>query len=162
MTSSREKLKKNSWYFTRWNGSNIAFAIQHIHDVLRIFTDLQIFFYIYPLKWEIKWTKFWVQSIQLDWFLFETLNYFYVLGWKFIFQFFNGQRIHNVVLMLPIVAQIDIIGNVESTLLNVGNCGVDIHVSTLTWRCPASWRHINLAAMLKQRWNVCWDLISLN
>ena len=31
----------------KWNGLNIVFVVQYIHNVLRIFTALQIFFYIF-------------------------------------------------------------------------------------------------------------------
>ena len=63
----------------------------------------------------------------------ETQKYYYILDSKFIFHFFNG-HIHNVV----------------STLFNVANSDVDVHVvSTLIWRCPTLWRHINLRTTLK-------------
>ena len=38
--------------------------MQHIHNFLRIFTDLQKFFYIYPYKRGIKWRRSWVHHIQ--------------------------------------------------------------------------------------------------
>ena len=58
------------------------------------------------------------------------------------------------------VVQVNVeINNADSTLFNIVNSNVDVHVvSTLTWRCPMSQRQINLRTTLKQRWNVCWDL----
>ena len=58
------------------------------------------------------------------------------------------------------VVQVNVeINNADSTLFNIVNSNVDVHVvSTLTWRCPMSQRQINLRTTLKQRWNVYWDL----
>ena len=86
----------------------------------------------------------------------ETQKYYYVLDSKFIFSFSNG-HIHNVVLTLPNVLQMNVeINHVDSTLFNVINSNVDVHnvASTLIWRCTMSWRHINLKTTSKQRWNV--------
>ena len=45
--------------------------------------------------------------------------------------------------------------NGVSTLPSVINIMLFNVVSTLTWRCPVSQRHINLTTTLKRRWNVC-------
>ena len=46
-----------------------------------------------------------------------------------------------------------------TTLSNVVNFNFDVHnvVSTLTWHCATSRRHINLNTTLNQRWNVRWE-----
>ena len=105
-------------------------------------------------------------------------------------MFFSNGNIRNVVAMLPNVVKIDVehdnvactlsnvvqfnveIHNVVSILLNVVNY-VDEHnvVSTLTWRCATSRRHINLKTTLNRRcnlkttlnrrWNVFEMLISV-
>ena len=62
---------KSNWHFIKRNGLSIAFVIQY---VLRIFMALQIFFYIYPLKWGIKWIRFWVQRMILNIFYAKLKN----------------------------------------------------------------------------------------
>ena len=42
------------------------------------------------------------------------------------------------------------------------NVGIHNVVSTLIWRCAASWRHINLKTTLKRWWNICWTDISFS
>ena len=46
-------------------------------------------------------------SIQFEWFLCETQKY-NVLGSKFIFDFFTKDHIHNVVLTLPNVEEVNV------------------------------------------------------
>ena len=160
-TSSLVKLEKNV-YFTRWNDLNIAFIIQHIHDVvLRIFTDLQIFFYIvYPLKWGIKWICCSIVIYSLFFYEWSYLQCCFEVAPKVAeMNFENG----NVVFMLSNLVQINVeIGNADSKLLNVVNFNVDIYnaVSALIWRCPTSQCHNSLTTTLKQCWNACWGEMS--
>ena len=53
--------------------------------VLRFFAALQIFFWIFLLKWGIMGKIFWVQRNHFKWFLFETQNYAFVFDSR-IFQ----------------------------------------------------------------------------
>ena len=48
---------KTSWHFGKWISLNTVFMTQHIHNVLRFFTALQPFFYIYSLKRRTKWRR---------------------------------------------------------------------------------------------------------
>ena len=66
----------------------------------------------------------------------------------------------NVVSTLSNVVHINAeIHNVDSTLFDVVNPIVEIHnvASTLIWRCPTSRRRLKQKAILKKRWNVCWE-----
>ena len=160
-TSSLVKLKKDG-YFTRWNDLNNAFIIQHIHDVvLRIFTDLQMFFYIiYPLKWGIKWKCSLIVIYSLFFYEWSYLQRCFEVAPKVAeINFENGK----VVLMLSNVVQINVeICSVDFKLFNVANFNVDIYnaVSTLILRCPTLQYHTSLTPTLKQCWNVCFGEMS--
>ena len=95
---------------------------------------------------------------------------------SFIFQLFVFDYIYivvstlvnvvndNVVFTLSNVVNIEVeIYNVDSTLFHFVNSNVDANnvVLTLIWRCPTSWRHINLGATLKQHWNVCLEKVCI-
>ena len=111
---------KTDWHFTKWDGLNIVFVIKYIDDVLKIVAAPKIFFYVFLLKWRIKWRRFWLQCIQFKRFLFEA---YFVFDSAYIF-FLNG-HIHNVVSTFPNIVKIDDeIDNVDSTLLNVVNFNV--------------------------------------
>ena len=141
-----------------------------IFDVLRIFAALKIFFYIFLLKWRIKWRRFWVQCILwsskiLFCFWHEAYFLFFSNGQirNIVSTLLNVVKIYvendNVVSTLYNVAQINVeIDNVDSTFFNVVNFKVDVHnvFSMLIWRCTTSRCHINLKTTLKRRWNVCW------
>ena len=132
--------------------------------------SLPIFFYMFLLKWGIKWKRFESSVFSLNHF-YVKLKYiiFFLIRRFFFFHFqlvmftmlfrhcltlwkstFKNTTLH-VVSTLPNVVQINFeIDNVHSTLLNVVNSNVDMHniVSTLIWRCAASRRHINLKTTL--------------
>ena len=153
---------QTSWHFTKWDGLNIVLVIQYI-PCFKNFAALQIFFYIFLLKWRIKWRKFSAQRILWS---SKILFCFWI---EASFLFFRNSHIHNAVSTLPNVVKIYVEdGSVVSTLSNVVQINaemdnvdatsfsivifdVDIHnvVSKLIWRCGTSWRHINL----KQRWS---------
>ena len=140
--------------------------IQHFHDIIRIFSGLQIFFSILLLKSGIKLTRFWNSSISLGFsvrirFQFLFLNVilttvfrcwstFWNSTLKVTMLFWQSQR-----LLANINVEID---SVDSTMFNVASFKVDIHlvVSTLIWLCLTLRRHINLTT-LKQRWNVACE-----
>ena len=140
--------------------------IQHFHDIIRIFSGLQIFFSILLLKSGIKSTRFWNSSISLRFsvrirFQFLFLNVilttvfrcwstFWNSTLKVTMLFWQSQR-----LLANTNVEID---NVDSTMFNVASFKVDIHlvVSTLIWLCPTLRRHIN-PTTLKQRWNVACE-----
>ena len=95
------------------------------------------------------------------------------------FVFFGNGHFHNVSSVLTNVVKLEVeknnivstlsnvvhinveINNDVSTFFNVVNSNVEIQnvVSTLIWCCPTLWRHINQKPTLKQRWNVCWDIM---
>ena len=99
---------KTRCHFIKWNVLNIVFVTQHIHSVLRISTALQIFFYVCPLKREIKWRRFLVQRIQFKSFYFETQNIIMFLARNLFFNFLEVHNIHNVASTLRNVAEIDL------------------------------------------------------
>ena len=165
---------KASWHFTKWDGLNLVLVIQYIW-CFNNFLALQIFFYIFLLKWRIKWRKFWVQCI-----LWSSKILF--CSWIEAQLFFSNGHFYNVVLTLPNVVKIYVgkdnlvstlsnvvqinfeIEKIDSTLFNIVNFNIDAHnvVSTLIWRCVTSQRHINLNITLKQRWNVGWERTVFN
>ena len=88
------KLKTN-WRFTKWKNLNIAFVIQHIHNVLRNFTNLQIFFYI--TKWNNLNIAFVIQHIHNVLRNFTNLQiffYIYTLKWGIKWRKCSVQSIH--------------------------------------------------------------------
>ena len=141
-------------------------------DVLRIFEDLQIFFYKFLLKWG-KNEKNLSPAYSL-----KLKNIILFLNRGFFFFFFSNGHIRKVVSTLPNVMKIDVENdkvvstllnvvqfnfekhNVVSTLFSVVDFNVDIHnvVSTLIWRCATSQHHMDLKTMLNRRWNICWDV----
>ena len=138
---------KTNWHFTKWDGLNILFVIQHIR-CFKIFWGSAMFFYKFLLKWG-KMKK----NVECNIFL-EVQNYYFVFESRLIF--FSNGHIHNVVWTLPNVVKIDVENeNVASTLPNVVQFNVDIHnvVSTLIWCCATSRGHINLKTTLNRRWN---------
>ena len=71
MCLSQSLKLKSSWHFVKWITLNPVFMTHHIHNILRFFTVLQLFFYIYSLKRETKWRRFWIRRIQFKWFLLK-------------------------------------------------------------------------------------------
>ena len=153
---------KTSWHFTKRDVLNIVFVIQYFW-CFKDFVALQIFFYMFLLKWRTKWdfeSSVFFQT-QKCYFVFESRHN--------IYSFSNG-RIHNVVLTLPKVVKIYVWNdNVVSTLsnlvqINVVNFNVDVHnvFSTLIWHWAMSRRHINPKTTLKWRGNDCRELAIFN
>ena len=160
---------KTSWHFTKWDGLNIVLVIQYI-PCFKNFAALQIFFYIFLLKWKKKDKNFDPNVF------FEAQKFYFVFETRFNFYLLSSGHIHNVVSTLSNVVKIYVksdnvvstlsnvvqinveMDNVDSMLFNVVNFNVNVHsvISTLIWRCATSGHDINLKTTLKRRWNVCW------
>ena len=80
---------KSSWHFVKWITLNSVFMTHHIPNVLRFFTALQPFFYIYFSKIRTKWRRFWVQRIEFKWFLLKlkSIIMFLARGLHYLFTF---------------------------------------------------------------------------
>ena len=131
---------------------------------------LGILFYIFLLKWRIKWGTFWFQCIL--W----SSKILFCFRFKAQFLFFSNGHIHKVVSTLLNVVKIYVenkiavstlsnvvqinveMDKVDSTLFNVINFKVDVRnvVSRLIWCCTTLRRHITLKTTLNRRLNVCW------
>ena len=151
-------------YKVRWFKHSFCYLVYSMF--LKIFAAVQIFLYIFLLKWGIKWGKFGVRSSKI-------LFYFWL---ETSFLFFSNGHIHNVVSRLSNIVKIYVendnvvstlcnlvqinaeIENVDLTLFNIVSFNIDVRnvVLRLIWRCATSRHHINLKTTLKRRWNVCW------
>ena len=87
-----------NWHIKKWNGYNVVRVIQ-LSRVSRTFAALQILFFIFLLKWGIKWTRFWNSSWNIEfsyyWVQFiPILNVFY-LKLKNILLYLNRVLFYN-------------------------------------------------------------------
>ena len=156
--------------FTKWGGINAVRVIQYFHDIIRIFSSLQIFFSIFLLKSGIKLTRFWNSSISLGFsvrirfqFLFLISKILFLLFSPFlkmvilttVFRCWSTWNSTLKVTMLlwrsrRLLANINVeIDNVDSTIFNIASFKVDIHlvVSTFILLCPTLRHHINLTTL---------------
>ena len=130
------------------------------HNLLRNFAALQVLLDILLLTWGAS------EDYEI---VVKTLNSGYSIWINFrsghyhnVVSTFTNVENDNVVSTLSNVVYVNVeIHNVDSTLLDVVNFNVEICnvVSTLIWRCPTSRRRINQKTTLKQRWNVCWEVL---
>ena len=83
--------------FCKVNHFKYYFYDTSYSNVLRFFTALQPFFYVYSLKRGTKWRRFWVQRIQFkNDFLLKLKSIIVFMTRSLFFHFLNG-HIHNIV-----------------------------------------------------------------
>ena len=120
------KLKTN-WHFTKSDGLNIPFVIQHIRSFKNFWGSANILLEV-SLK-TVKNKEDFESSI-----FFEAQKYYFIFESRLLFCFFSNGHIYNFVSTLPNVAKIDVKnGNVVSTLSDAVQFNVEIHnfVSTV-------------------------------
>ena len=156
----RKPLKlKSSWHFVKWITLNIVFMTHHIYNVLRFFTALQPFFYIYSFKRGTTWRRFWVQRTHYWNSKVLLRSWLEVYFFTFLMVIFTTLFWRGPVVCKSTLKMTTLFGRCPTlTLFNVVNSNADVRniVSTLIWCCTTSRRRINLKTTSKQRWNVCW------
>ena len=148
---------KTNQHFTKWDGLNILFVLQYIRCFKNFRGSANILLQI-P-----QWGK-----IEGD---FEShISHIFLEAQKYYFpfesrlNFFRNVHIGNVVSTLPNVAQFNVEIHIALlTLFNVLNFNVGVHnfLSTLIWRCATSQSHINLKTTLLSRLNRLLGSVSM-